>query len=82
MTELAEGYFQGRWAEPDNDEGLRWLLRAADLEWPEALARAGLLYETGAAGKKDPEAALRFYRRGAELGSAAAQTWLSVMLSK
>ncbi len=82
MTELAEGYFQGRWAEPDNSEGLKWLLRAADLEWPEALARAGLLYETGAAGKKDPEAALRFYRRGAELGSAAAQTWLSVMLSK
>ncbi|HVS15977.1 MAG TPA: hypothetical protein VMV46_18805 [Thermoanaerobaculia bacterium] len=77
MYRYAVELMSGERIEPDLEAGLGWLLRAGEAGHWQAIGELGRLYADGRPGiPADPDLAVRWKRRRAQLGDAAARGWL------
>ncbi|HUA68889.1 MAG TPA: tetratricopeptide repeat protein [Candidatus Saccharimonadales bacterium] len=73
QTSLGEIYEQGNGVTQDMKEAVKWFRKAADQNYPDALALLGEMTQAGQGVKADPAAAAQLYTQAAEKGSVAGQ---------
>lgn len=78
MLELGERMIQGKDIQPNAQDGLKWLQKAANAGKHEAWYDMGMVYSNGMGVTTDMEKALTFYREGARLGDANCQCSLGL----
>jgi localization factor PodJL len=77
--EIASRYSEGKGAQVNYEEALKWYARAADKGIVMAMFRLGTMMEKGLGTKKDPESARHYYIQAAERGNAKAMHNLAVL---
>jgi len=63
------------------ENGLKWMLQAAEKGFPPAYGRLGSFYLNGTGVQRDPEKAVMYFQKGADLGIAWAQEQLGECMS-
>jgi uncharacterized protein len=72
-TKLGDCYAQGNGVAQDMKEAVKWFRKAANQNYPAALALLGEMTQAGQGVKADPAAAAQLYKQAAEKGSVAGQ---------
>ena len=81
MRIIGSYYFNGERGLPqDQDEGLKWYLRAVEAGSGQAACNVGTFYYNGNGVEQDYEKALEYYQKSAELGYSIAFTGIGYLL--
>ena len=78
-VDMGRYYEYGLSGTPDYEAAFAWYERAADLDHPEGMWRAGIAYATGDGARHDPGLAVVYFRDAADAGSLDGMVSLAVM---